>query len=119
MLQQGRKLTRRTWWQWLIISSGNGKVMWHAGTCANGHRVHLWGAYEQAKYIELGDRRTDAQNLSRRQQEDNGHEQPKTGANGADTTFVKRVSYEVRSHKEKVVTPVYLLTQVPTYRSEV
>jgi hypothetical protein len=48
---------------------------------------------------ELGDRWPDGQTRSRGWQEDGCHEQPKTGANAANTTFVKRESHKVRSHK--------------------
>ena len=40
-----------------------------------------------------------------------GHEQSKTGHSGVDTQ-------DIRRHKQKVATPVRLVTQVPTYQTE-
>ena len=50
------------------------------------------------------------------QQEDIGHEQPKTGANGVDTHNIRRTKAR---NKQAVSTPVCLVMQVPAYQTEV
>jgi hypothetical protein len=47
------------------------------------------------------------------------HEQGENGDNALGTHSIRKINVTARGHKHKVATKVYLLTQVPTYETEV
>lgn len=69
---------------------------------------------------ERNDGRPNEQTRSRGKQDHNGHEQPKTVANGADTHNIRRTKVtSAPGNKQEEATPVYLTMQEQTYNTEV